>query len=180
MLISTDQWAGSDDFTRANVTAHEYTLHEWYPVATTTARAQMVTDLGAAGITIGASNPARVYRADAPVGGEHEVSEDGSTWYSVETPVFTSTGARTAQPRIVRYVGTQTTSGSGDIVFNLSSILSEVHGVYIVHYGGPRYLIPCVVDGAAAAYTLRIWDAGAGAVLTSTALNLRAIFLGIA
>ena len=34
MLISTDQWAGSDDFTRANVTAHEYTLHEWYPVAT--------------------------------------------------------------------------------------------------------------------------------------------------
>ena len=83
MLKSSDPWVGSDGLTRANMTAHEYTLHEWYPVANTTARAQYVTDLGTAGVTISASNPARVYRADATVGQEHEYSENGTDWFAV-------------------------------------------------------------------------------------------------
>lgn len=86
MLISTDPWIGSDSLTRAAMIAHEYTLHEWYPVANTTARAQLVTDLGTAGVSISASNPVRVYRADATGGLEHEVSEDGSSWTAISVP----------------------------------------------------------------------------------------------
>ena len=180
MLRSTDPLVGSDAVTRANTIAHEYTLHEWYPVANATARAQHVTDLGAAGVAISASNPARVYRADAPVGSEHEISEDGSTWYSVETPVFTTAGARVAQPRIVRYEGTISTDGSGDLTWNLSTVLSAVYGVSIVYVGGPKYLVPCVVDNNIASYRLRIWDAQVPGVLVSKALTVRVIFFGAA
>lgn len=83
MLISSDPWAGGDFPTRAAFIAHEYTLHEWYPVADTTDRALVVTALGTAGITISASNPVRVYRADAIAGFEHEFSEDGTSWTAV-------------------------------------------------------------------------------------------------
>lgn len=129
MLISDDPWIGGDGFTRANVKAHEYTLHEFYPVANTTARAQLVTDVGTAGVTISATKPLHVYRADATVGQEHEVTEDGTNWRIIPSvtdsgwvAVTMATGWTTNSALYVRKVGNRV-SFKGYVANNASSIV---------------------------------------------------------
>ena len=187
MLTSTDPWVGSDAFTRANVVAHEYTLHEWFPVADTTARAQYVTDLGTAGITISSSNPARVFRADAGTGVEHEVSIDGTNWESVVSHVHLpglmtwSTAAVIGTSGSVVDCGTalvsvsdQTTSGSSFASVSGVTVTVGVTGLYVVGVGGniattetARYFVQGTLTGAALGYgelRVRLTDEGNRAV----------------
>lgn len=58
-------------------------INDYKVVATTTARAQYITDLAAAGITPSTSNPVEVFRSNAPAGLEHEYTTNGTTWYAI-------------------------------------------------------------------------------------------------
>jgi len=53
------------------------------PVANTTARTQLVSDLTAAGYAPSATHPLYVFRADATAGHETEYTRDGTTWQAV-------------------------------------------------------------------------------------------------
>lgn len=55
-------------------------IRDVIPVANTTERAQMISDLTAAGVAPSATNPVLVYRADATAGFELEYTINGSTW----------------------------------------------------------------------------------------------------
>jgi len=50
------------------------------PTASVTTRAALVTARNAEGPAISAAAPLRVYRADAPTGGQNEVTVDGTNW----------------------------------------------------------------------------------------------------
>ena len=146
MLISTDPWIGSDSLTRAAMIAHEYTLHEWYPVANTTARAQLVTDLGTAGITISASNPVRVYRADATAGAEHEISEDGSTWVVVPSLAAWQSGTYASNWQAVSGSQAPRVRHAGDVTI-LSSGRVERTGSDLAVTAGTLYTVLTIPSG---------------------------------
>ena len=55
-------------------------IRDVIPVANTTARAQLITDLTNAGVGPSITNPVFVYRADAPLGFRTEITEDGTNW----------------------------------------------------------------------------------------------------
>lgn len=55
-------------------------IRDIVPVANTTERGQLISDLTAAGVAPSATNPLLVYRADATAGFELEYTINGSTW----------------------------------------------------------------------------------------------------
>lgn len=59
-------------------------IRDFIPVADTTARAQLITDLTAAGIGPSSSNPVVVFRADATTGQQIEYTVNGSAWVVVD------------------------------------------------------------------------------------------------
>lgn len=61
-------------------------IRDLVPVATVTARAQLVADLTAIGQAPSATRPLMVYRADAAAGREVEVSVNGDNWRALNTP----------------------------------------------------------------------------------------------
>lgn len=66
------------------------TVNDVIPIANTTARAQLVADLTAAGFTPSQTKPLYVHRADAGTGQELEVTTDGTTWRTISAPVWTT------------------------------------------------------------------------------------------
>lgn len=66
------------------------TVNDVIPIANTTARAQLVVDLTAAGFTPSQTKPLYVHRADAGAGLELEVSTDGTTWRTIASSVWTA------------------------------------------------------------------------------------------
>ncbi|EYR64278.1 hypothetical protein N866_13600 [Actinotalea ferrariae CF5-4] len=81
-------------------------IRDVIPVANTTERAQLVSDLTAAGAAPSTTNPVSVYRADAPAGARVEWTDDDTTW---------------SRPRETRAgIATGTTSAGGDISVTFS------------------------------------------------------------
>lgn len=77
--------AADDAPARSDLLDLSLSLRDPIPVASTTARAQLITDLAALtpAITPSASNPVFVFRADARAGSELEYTTDGTTWRAV-------------------------------------------------------------------------------------------------
>lgn len=74
---------GADTPSRAGIYAALLTVRDPIPVANTTDRAQVLSDLSAAGITPDADEPVFVFRADAGAGRELEYTTDGANWWTV-------------------------------------------------------------------------------------------------
>lgn len=72
--------AAGDAPSRSAILDLAKSIRDVIPVADTTARGQLITDLTTAGIGPSTSNPVFVFRADATVGREVEYTTDGSTW----------------------------------------------------------------------------------------------------
>jgi hypothetical protein len=70
--------AAGDAPSRAGIAGPFETINDIVPVADTTDRANVATAIGPT-----ASRPLYVHRADAPVGQELEVTEDGTTWRTI-------------------------------------------------------------------------------------------------
>lgn len=103
-IPTADIPAGSATVSKATILELISDHSQVLPVANTTARAQLITDLGTAGKSPSATNPVLVYRADATVGLEVEVTEDGTNWRAIPsagawrtyTPALTGTGSNPA------------------------------------------------------------------------------------
>lgn len=77
--------ASTDHPSRAALTALSLSIRDAIPVASATARAALITTLSGLGITASVSNPIRVWRADAPVGAQEEITVNGTNWAALPT-----------------------------------------------------------------------------------------------
>jgi len=108
--------AGGELPERAAINRLADSIIDIVPVANTTARAQLLVDLGWAPST---ARPLLVFRGDAPAGGEIEYTVDGTNWRTLWAPAKTPVGISGvggwdagAEPPRVRRVGL-TVIGSG-------------------------------------------------------------------
>lgn len=76
---------GEDTPSRAGVFAALLTVRDPIPVANTTERTQVLSDLATEGIVPDTDEPVFVFRADAGAGRELEYTTDGATWTTVQT-----------------------------------------------------------------------------------------------
>lgn len=89
--------ASTDHPSRADLLNLSLSIGDAIPVANATARATLITTLAGLGITASTASPIRVWRADAAVGAQEEITTDGTTWmewrggpWTAYTPAFTN------------------------------------------------------------------------------------------
>jgi len=98
------------------------------PVASVTARAALVTALTAEGYTISASNPLYTHRADAPLGFELEVTDDGTAWRTIAPRGATgSCGTVASSGAMVRMGDAPAVVADGSSTYRITLTLSAAY-----------------------------------------------------
>ncbi len=122
-----------------------------FPVANVTARAAYITALAALtpAVVPSSSAPVRVWRADAPVGAQEEITTDGSTWVAVSVLAAalvaqTTSAVGSITTADVTLVTSPTVTGNGVKRFRIVATSGTISAI-----GGDIVVLKIKADGTA-------------------------------
>lgn len=133
-------------------------IRDVIPVANTTERAQLVSNLTAAGQAPSVSNPLYVHRADARPGLALEYTENGTTWVSVSRE--SQGGVRAMAANTLASGATTSTGGTVVLGQAFADANYDVQLSLASGQAGTAFLVPRALSKTATGFVIFVYNVG--------------------